>query len=500
MKPYTVKSKIFITFIVVLTFVILPGCDLVDASKVTNPSITDDNLRQNATGGTAAVVTGVRRQLAVVVGIQSLVGDLASDNMDNRTSFYDNTLSFPRIITPTSFTYDACYLGMLTLNALADFGLSVVVPIDKNATNDQIAEIHFYKGMALLLLGENYSKFPVVENGPAVSSRDAITLAVTEFNTALPLIGPASATTQAMRANCYLGLARATRLLGNKAAAQSAATSALAVAASGTFTGGATYVFNAAEDNANGPTSTLLAALVTRASNDIQPNPRLDFLDPKLTVNTQPMPVMKAEEAYLILAEVALANGDLPGARTNMTSAVTLALSRAKTSFKDNDTRTDRPNNSAMTVFTDANHTYPAIPGLIVARSGATINVPTISGTSQTAASIAALASLPSGSGPNTQRFEHIRILYLLRQEIFFGEGRRMSDLGVRLPVPKRQLDGNPNIAGTGGDVVVVPSYIPPSDEWRVFSVSGTVVTIKWDMNKEIATNINTVSPFTPIP
>ena len=500
MKPYNLKSKIFSTLLILLTFVVMPGCDLVDASKVTNPSITDDNLQQNATGGTAAVVSGVRRQLAIVEGIQSLVGDMVSDNLDNRTSFYDNTLSFPRIITPTSFTYDASYLGMLTLNALADFGLSTIVPGDKNVTNDQIAEIHFYKGIALLLLGENYSKFPIVENGPAVTSRDAITLAVAEFNAALPLIGPASAATQAMRANCYLGLARAYRMLGNKAAAQTAATSALGVAASGTFTGGATYVFNAAQDATNGPTSTLLAALVTRSTNDIQPNPRLDFLDPKITVNTLPMPVLKAEEAYLILAEVALANGDLPGARTNMTSAVTLANSRAKTSFKDNDTRTGRPNNSAMTVFTDDAHTYPAISGLIIARSGATVNVPTISATSQTAASITALASLPTGTGPNTQRFEHIRILYLLRQEIFFGEGRRMTDLGVRLPVPKRQLDGNPNIAGTGGDVVVVPAYIPPSDEWRSFSVSGTVVTIKWDLNKEIATNINTVSPLAPIP
>lgn len=496
MNAYTMKRKFLSTILFMMPFLVLSGCDLIDAWTVQNPSITDDNLRSNATGGMTSVVSGVRRQLAVVEGIQSLVGDLASDNMDNRASFYDNTLNFPRIITPTSFTYDASYLGMLQLNALADFGLSVIAPIDKNVTNDQLAEVHFYKGMALLLLGENYTKFPIVENGPPVSSNEAIGNAVTEFNTALPLIGAASAATQAMRANCYLGLARAYRMLGNKASAQSAANSALAVAASGTFTGGATYVFNAAEDNANGPTSTLLAALVTRASNDIQPNPRLDFLDPKLTANTQPMPVVKAEEAHLILAEVAIANGDLAGARTSMTNAVTLALSRGRTSFKDNDTRTGRPNNSAMTVFTDDAHTYPAIAGLIVARSGATVNVPTISWTSQTAASIAALASVPAGSGPNTQRFEHIRILYLLRQEIFFGEGRRMSDLGVRLPVPKRQLDGNSSIAGTGGDQVLVPSYIPPNDEWRSFSTSGTVVTIKWDLNKEIAKNSNTVSPF----
>jgi hypothetical protein len=502
MKKLNIKKTIIFAALGLFAVLAVPACELINAWDVQNPSITDDNLRSNATGGTVAVVSGVRRNLARAVGIQSLVGDLVSDNLDNRTSFYDNNLTFPRNILPTSFTYDAAYSNMLQLNALADFGLAVIAPIDKTVTSDQIAEIHFHKGMALLLLGENYSKFPIVEGGQAVTSATAITNAVTEFNTALPLIGAASAATQAMRANCYMGLARAYRMLGNKVSAASAANSALAVAASGTFTGGATYVFNAAQDATNGPTSTLLAALVTRVSNDIQPNPRLDFLDPKLTVNTQPMPVLKAEEMHLILAEVALAGGDLAGARTSMSNAVALALTRAKTSFKDNDTRTARPNNSAMTLFTDDAHTYPAIAGLIVARSGATINVPTITSTSQTAASIANLATIAAGNGtsPNTMRFEHIRMLYLLRQEMFFGEGRRMSDLGVRLPVPVAQLNGNPNIAGTGGDVVVVPAYIPPSDEWRFFTIAGTVVTVKWDMNKEVATNINTVSPFAPIP
>jgi hypothetical protein len=502
MKKHHMKKIVFLTVLGLITVLAVPACELINAWDVQNPSITDDNLRSNATGGSAAAVSGVRRNLAVAMGIQSLVGDLVSDNLDNRTSFYDNNLSFPRVIYPGTFTYGAAYSGFLQLNALADFSLSVIVPIDKTVTSDQIAEIHFYKGMALLLLGENYSKFPIVENGQAVTSATAIGNAVTEFNTALPLIGAASAATQAMRANCYMGLARAYRMLGNKTSAVSAANSALAVAASGTFTGGATYVFNAAQDATNGPTSTLLAALVTRASNDIQPNPRVDFLDPKITVNTLPMPVLKAEEMHLILAEIALAGGDLPGARTSMSNAVALALTRAKTSFKDNDTRTARPNISTMTLFTDDAHTYPALSGLIVARSGATINVPTITGTSQTAATIANLATITAGSGtsPNTMRFEHIRMLYLLRQEMFFGEGRRMSDLGIRLPVTQAQLDGNKNIAGSGGDVVIVPSYIPPSDEWRFFTIAGTVVTVKWDLNKEIATNINTVSPFAPIP
>ncbi len=491
MKPYTMKRNIVSTILVLMAFFALPGCDLVDAWTVKNPSITDDNLRSDPTGATTAIVSGVRRQLAVAVANQSLIGDLVSDNLDNRTSFYDNSLSFPRTINPnTSFTYDGGYNNILAINALADFGLNVIAPIDKIVTNDQIAELHFYKGLSLVLLGENYAKFPIVENGPAVTSSAAFTNAVTEFNTALPLIGPASAATNAMRTNCYMGLARAYRMLGNKTAAQTAANQAL------TSTGGATYVFYAAQDNANGPTSVLLAALVTRASNDIQPNPRLDFLDPKITVNTLPMPVMKAEEMHLILAEVALANGDLAGARTSMTNAVTLALTRGKVSFKDNDPRSSRPNTASMTVFTDEGHTYPAIAGLIVPRSGATINVPTVSWTSQTATTIANLAALPAGSGAKTQRFEHIRMLYLLRQEIFFGEGRRMCDLGIRLPVSKREIDGRADLRGTDVERVVVPSYIPPSDEWRFFTVSGSEVTIKWDLNKEVAANINAVSPF----
>lgn len=504
MNTNYIKNIAGLAVLVLTTALLSNGCgDLIDASKVENPQITDENLRANAVGGTTAIVTGLRRQLAGTTGYHSLIGDLVSDNLDNRTSFYDNTLSTPRNITPTTFTFGTAYEDMVVLNALADFGLTVILPTDTKATNDQIAEIHFHKGMALLLLGENYRMFPVTENGDPVTGAQALQLAVTEFNTALPLIGSASATTQAMRANCYLALARAYRLLGNKANAQSAANSALTVAASGTFAGGATYVFYASQDNTAGfTTSTLLAALVTRASNDIQPNPRLDFLDPKIINNTIPMPVLKAEEAHLILAEIALSNGDLVGARTSMTNAVTLALTRTKSSFKDNDTRSTRPNNSAMTVYSDSGHTYPAVAGLIVTRSGATINVPTVSWTSQTAATIASLASLPAGTGllPGTARFDHIRTLYLLRQEILFGEGRRMCDLGIRLPVYKRQLDGNPKVAATVGASVLVPTYIPPTDEYRRFSISGTVVTMLWDMNKEIATNINTVSPFAPIP
>ena len=53
------------------------------------------------------------------------------------------------------------------------------------------------------------------------------------------------------------------------------------------------------------------------------------------------------------------------------------------------------------------------------------MRVPTISGTSVTAARIDAITTVDDG----------LYVLYLMRQEIFLAEGRRMADLGMRMPV-----------------------------------------------------------------
>ncbi|MEX2088494.1 MAG: hypothetical protein WEB62_01940 [Bacteroidota bacterium] len=194
----------------------------------------------------------------------------------------------------------------------------------------------------------------------------------------------------------------------------------------------------------------------------------------------------KIEEAHLILAEIALANSDLAGARTAMKNAITVVQSRPTSTYNDRDARTNRPNNPAMTIKADAD--AAEVAGLIQRRGGTSVvTVYPVSGTYLTPAMIDAL----------TSKYEHISTLYLLRQHIFFLEGRRMSDLGIRFPVPQLQIDGNSNVVdGEPGTVVVVPSYIPPTDEMRQFTVSGTVVTMKWDMNKVIANNISQVSPL----
>ena len=170
-----------------------------------------------------------------------------------------------------------------------------------------------------------------------------------------------------------------------------------------------------------------------------------------------------------------------------MIDAITLADSRSTVAFVDNDKRRNRPNNSTYKVKADADS--PEESGLIFERSGATVTTHPVSGTSLTADFINALSN-------NDDLFH---ALYLLRQEIFFTEGRRMSDLGIRLPVMGRQIDANPNVnAGDYGTVVFVPSYIPQSNEMDQFSIDDNsgVVTILHDMNKILTQNKGLVSPF----
>lgn len=471
---FRILPHLLMTALLIFTF---SACELVDPTEVTNPQITDDALRENATGGTAALVTGLRRQFSVAMNSSHII-DVASDNYFNTASFISNNLDRPSSVTPNDLTLPGVYHSYLQLNALVDFGLNTIIPNDQQATNDQKGETYFYKGMALVILAENFSSFPVVELGPLVTSKEAAAQAVEAFKTAF-----ATTTNANMKINCKLGLARAYRLVGDKANADAEAKAALALP------NAANYVFFAQYDAAQ-LTNTPFGRITSLT--DLQPLPRLDFLDPKYTTNATSIPALKSEEAHLIIAEVALVNNDLAAARTSMVSAVTVARARATvTTYRDPDPRTSRPNDAALKVKAGPN--APALSGLIQKRGGTggtLVTVYPVSGTSVTAADINALTTANA----------LYKMLYLLRQEIFFLEGRRMSDLGVRLPVSIRQIQTNTNVADGGpGTVTVVPAYIPSGgndlDRFTVDTATATV-TIATDMNQFIADNINSVSPF----
>ncbi len=463
-------------FIAIIT---MAGCDLIDPTEVKNPQITEESI-VGQPGSMRAALQGIRTTFTDVIDNAAYFTDCVSDNYDNWQTFISPLADFPRGMRSDDLTLNgvgSLYSLAQRVRALVDFAITQVAPKDPTPTGipDLVAEAILYRGLATLVLAENFSYVPIAVSGPAVPASQLLNAAVADFNTALST-GPAAVKTAAQFA-----LARAYRVQGKKTEAVSAANAALAL--------NATYVFTASFD-ATTNTNAAWTFAVSRALNDIQPLPRLDFLDPKYTDATgiSPIAVLKAEEMHLILAEAAISNNDLATAKARMKDAVNLALGtaggRTTVQFLDRDPRTNRPNADNITVKADAN--APARAGLVKRRSSTTVTIKQISNTSVTTADIDAL----------TAAADHLWMLYLLRQEIFFLEGRRMSDLGIRLPMMKREEETNPTInAGDAGTLVVVPNYVPADDIMDRFTTSGTVVTCTVDMNRVLATN--KVSPFT---
>ena len=104
------------------------------------------------------------------------------------------------------------------------------------------------------------------------------------------------------------------------------------------------------------------------------------------------------------------------------------------------------PNSSAYRVAASADD--PLRSGLVLDRQAPNlIAIPYISGTSVTAEMIDQPATVDA----------LLEIVYLMRQEIFIAEGRRVADLGIRLPVCETEAANTPSAATTP------PPRYPPS-------------------------------------
>ncbi len=462
--------------IAVFSVYLLAGCDLLDPTEVDNPAITEEKLLQDATGGAEPLITGLKFDFANALMVTIKYTELVSDNYDNTSTFLSNIADNPWGILPSETDLDdtrEIYFRLQTLHAKALFGLDVILPKDAKATQEDFATVYFYKGMALLLLSENFSAFPIQEKGGMVKAKDALSIGIEHFKKSIELDASAENLQR-----CNFALARAYRLIGDKINAEQYANASLALDPQ--------YLLLTEYDDVN-LDNTINTFTVTRNLHDLQPLPRLDYLDPKYPTQITPIPALKAEEAYLILAELAIVNGNLGTAKTHLIDAINLAISRPKETFRDRDPRSNRPNDDDYIVKSDANS--DGISGLVKKRSNSYVEVAPISNTSVTPDQVNAASSAT----------DLYRILYLVRQEIFFSEGRRMSDLGIRLPVMQTQIDASPSInPGEYGTTVYVPSFIPTGyglDEFT-FDVNTKIVTIAYDMNKLISQNINNVSPF----
>lgn len=496
-QKFSFKSQVCAAVLVLIggsTMLFFNACQT-NPTEVINPTITDEALRAFPGGSANQVLQGVRNQFSAMIANVTLYNAYVSDDYVNISTFLSPVADNPRNINADDISLPASYSSAQTLRAQAEFAITQI-PLDRTLTADQrtnaIAQARFFRGMALLVLAENFANIPLVEGGPGLTSSQVLREAINDFLAALPglalpsLLPSGSDTRLAINQVApRLALARAYRLLGQADSAAFYANAAL------NTPGSAGYVYRALYDAQNF-TNGVIPFLITRPARDLQPLPRLDFLDPKYTAVDSPIPVLKIEEAHLILAEVAIAAGNFAEAKAQMRRAIAAALRPdSVVGFNSTNTRPNvpavggfQPRSADLLVRADA--TSPAIPGLIRTRPGL-INVYPTSFTSLRASDIDAL--------PDNEE-ELVRTLFLLRQEIFFLEGRRICDLGMRLPLWRRQLDVNPIGTGPGFDLPVIPTYIPGfaninpgTHDMDAFTVSGNIVTCGVDMNRIIARN-----------
>jgi hypothetical protein len=456
------------------------GCDFLDPTDVENPRTTTEDLA-SAENPTRSLLPGLRAQMARLVDAATVLTEVVSDNFSihgtGLTKGYDTPSDItPSVVNSTS-TATGLYWNAQELRALATFVLDEIAPNDETAGAADIAEAHYYRAMAYIYLGENFSAAPTTADGAPETADQLIDHAISDLGQAASF---GTATDAA--------LARAYRWKGDQANASAAANAVL--------NADPDFVFLQGYD-ATSISNTPHSYLVLRALQEMQPLPRLDFLDPKYLDRTQGIAIAKAEEMHLILAEIALVNSQLATAGTALHDAIALAQSRSTTTFDDEDPRLNadlsiRPRDASILVRADATSDYRA--GLVLTRPG-TVTQPIVSGSSLDPDSVQSLST----------EAELWHAFHLARQEILFLEGRRLADLGIKLPIMQREIDANPNIdPDDPGTTVVLPAYIPAGDGMDLYTpaspydddevLTTTEVTINFDMNLILATNM--VSPF----
>ncbi len=474
------------------------ACDLLDPTNTENPNVTEEDFLNQA-NSMARWIQGLERQMTISLnnGANSLgsgyipAAEIASDNYVNTRTFFNQFMD-NLVFDNTDQDIRTTMASFANLRESAEFGLSTVRARDEASTPDQEAEVYFFKGMAHLMTGEVYHLAPADSAGAPVPSAEQFRLAAEAFQQALAL-----SEDDEVRPSYYIALARAYRNLGEQAGARTQAE--LAIAANPAF------VRFGRHDNTNGPNNDMQLALFDRGTfDDLQPLPRLDFLDPKYFPTAEPnteerddedadVAYVKAEEAYLILAEAYLAEGNLGAAQNTLKELLNVVTGRdTERLLDDTEDRIQlapgsRPNTPDWKVA--ASSQSPFREGLVISRREEE-EIPVISGTSVTEAHIDALSTIDEG----------LEAVYLMRQEIFIAEGRRMVDLGIKWPVPQREIENNTNInEGDPATQAVVPPFLP-AGEMDAFTMNEATreVVILHNLNQLLVQNKSSehVLPF----
>ncbi|MDW8466495.1 MAG: hypothetical protein RML35_10070 [Chloroherpetonaceae bacterium] len=218
LSKWTAYSFVLVVGLSAATLSCRPG-NLFDPTRVQNYNVTEDNLKANPDNSARGILTGLRRTFTIGYGALGTLTELASDNYTNATSFVSQLLDTPSLITGTDLTLSggAAYFNLLRVNAIAEFAFRDILPNDKQATDLQRAEIRFLQAMALILLAENWSHFPIEDRGQPKSSREVFQFALQKLQEAQNFAASAPPSTAVdnrsdglgdIRMNILLALAR----------------------------------------------------------------------------------------------------------------------------------------------------------------------------------------------------------------------------------------------------------------------------------------------------
>lgn len=360
---------------------------------------------------------------------------------------------------------------------MSTFGLTKLIPLQTEDSSQEKAELLFYQAYAQLLAADLYVGLPTEAFGE-VKSPDVL------LQSAIALLTEAASlyTAEEEQEACTILLARCHHRLGNLEEAVRYAQLGIANPLS---------LKQVQYGTENGPSNNFQSAIFSATTNSFAPLPRLDFLDPKYFHQTatvfedeKPIAIAKAEEAYLILAEAYAAQQNLAASKQVLKALLTNSVNKRTKIMLDDSKETrnggNRKDYPLQAVAVKFDEQGAVKDGLVLDRSKGNIQAHPVSGTHVTGKDIDALAT----------EDETLYLIYLLRQEIFLAEGRRMTDLGIRFPVSQREQLSNTHVTEEHTQAII-PSFVPANrgmDDFTYDTTSG-IVTMTYDMNKILIEN-----------
>lgn len=466
-------------FTIIATALSLNSCSLIEPGDVVNPHV-DENAFLHSENAISTWTNGTKMKFATAIGDWCQLTEILSDNYFNNYTRSSKTFDIPRLLY-TDADVTAMQRSLGTMREMADYGIQTVAR-QGTPTPEELFTLHTIKAYSFLLAGETFVGLPMETGGKVHPWKEHLAMAIQVLNESEN--NAATADDKAFAATLK---ARACYALGQREEAMKAAR--LALELSPELCRQVTF------DGANGINNSIQEAVW---SNWFQPLPRLDFLDPKYfqtkSNEQRPITIAKAEENYLILAEAHLSQHNLEAAKDDLTALLKCVAKRpVQTEINDQLEKRDNgvykiyPKQADYRVRASADDSLRA--GLIINRQAPMlISIPYISGTSVTPAMVEGL----------TKEDAALELVYLLRQEIFFGEGRRVADLGIRLPLCEVEAAGDKDTENY--TKAIIPSFIPLQQGMDEFTIDegNKTVTITHNMNKIIVSNKSSeyVVPF----